>query len=871
MYTGEQLFPGQAGHFFVILFLVASLVASFSYYKAVQTNIDGDKRAWLQLGRGAFIILSFSVFAVFAALLHILYHHLFEYKYAWQHTSKSLEFKYILSAFWEGQEGSTLLWAFWQCVLGLIFIKNEKRKNDAGWEAPVMAIISLAQFFLAAMVLGIYVFDIKIGSDPFILLRESGVLDNAPAMHIGFDISKSIRPDYLSLITDGNDLNPLLQNYWMVIHPPVLFLGFASTLIPFAFAMAGLWTKNAAGWVNRSLPWILFSVAILGLGIMMGAKWAYESLNFGGYWAWDPVENASLVPWMIMVAGLHTLLIYKHTGFSLRSGYFFTALSFIFIIYSTFLTKSGVLGEASVHAFADIGMNGQLFLFMLVFVWLMPFFAAGNHRQRLIIFGVTIILALCTYFLSEYIPGLPLYVVVGGIVTFIVFMNKQIPVARKEESASSREFWMFIGSLVFFLSAMIIIFQTSLPVFNKLFNINKAPGERNEFTYNQIQILVAIIVALLTAITQYFKYKKTDTSFFIKKIALPTFISAIMGTAALLIVKIHYDKEGLGFLINIWIAFVVSVYAVIANAMYIFTALKGNIKKSGGSIAHLGFGLVLVGILLSSGKKEVVSLNTSGIPVDFGASSRENSGENLTLVKGVSMTMGKFKVTYEGDSLHPKKPLTYFKIRFTSPTENFILWPNAFVNYKGNEGLMSNPSSKHYWDHDIFTYISALPNPQKNTDTAQFVSSWKALGDTIFYSNGFMILQKLAARDHLPVESFLPTDTGYTATMQVQSSGGTSYKSDLLMIKRNDQVLFQSQDTIVAQSLVLQLNDVQNNKANIGVKESNSVLQYVTLKAYKFPYINLLWAGVIITVIGSLISMFNRISGKRNGKVSTLQ
>src|SRR5690606_38508850 len=198
------------------------------------------------------------------------------------------------SAFWEGQEGSTLLWAFWHCVLGLIVIKREKQ-----WEAPVMSILSFAQFFLATMVVGIYVFGVKIGSNPFILLRDSGLLDEAPAMHVDFDVTKPIRPDYLSMITDGNDLNPLLQNYWMVIHPPVLFLGFASTLIPFAFAMAGLWTRDIKGWVSRAIPWTLFSIAFLGLGIMMGAKWAYESLNFGGYWAWDPVENASLVPWMI--------------------------------------------------------------------------------------------------------------------------------------------------------------------------------------------------------------------------------------------------------------------------------------------------------------------------------------------------------------------------------------------------------------------------------------------------------------------------------------------------------------------------------------------------------------------------------------------
>src|SRR5690606_13896186 len=118
-YIGEHLLPGQAGHFFILVSLVASLVAAFAYFKAVHAAPE-EKSGWLKLGRWAFYTEAVAILAIFAALFHILYHHLFEYKYAWQHTSLSLEFKYIMSAFWEGQEGSTLLWALWHCVLGLI-------------------------------------------------------------------------------------------------------------------------------------------------------------------------------------------------------------------------------------------------------------------------------------------------------------------------------------------------------------------------------------------------------------------------------------------------------------------------------------------------------------------------------------------------------------------------------------------------------------------------------------------------------------------------------------------------------------------------------------------------------------------------------
>src|SRR5690606_3474489 len=145
-----------------------------------------------------------------------------------------------------------------------------------------------------------------IGSTPFDLLRDR---IQAPIFS---------RPDYLKFIKDGNGLNPLLQNYWMVIHPPELFLGFALTTIPFAYTIAALWSGKYKEWIKPTLRWSLVTGAILITGISMGGAWAYESLNFGGYWAWDPVENASFVPWLVVIAALHTLLVFKATGRSLK-------------------------------------------------------------------------------------------------------------------------------------------------------------------------------------------------------------------------------------------------------------------------------------------------------------------------------------------------------------------------------------------------------------------------------------------------------------------------------------------------------------------------------------------------------------------------
>lgn len=812
-YIGEHLVPGQLGHFFILLSLVSSIGATVAYFLHVQSKDSLQKTGWRKLARIFFLAEVVSVFAIFGILYYIISNHYFEYKYVWQHSSRSLEPKYLLSCFWEGQEGSFLLWSVWHCVLGLIVIWKEKQ-----WEGPVMAVISFAQVLLATMLVGFT--DLHIGSNPFVLMRNSGMLDNAPAF---FDMTGNMRQDYLSLIKDGNDLNPLLQNYWMVIHPPVLFLGFASVLIPFGFAIGGLWTKKYGEWTKAALPWALFSAAALGTGIMMGSAWAYESLNFGGYWAWDPVENASLVPWMVMVAGIHTLVIFRHTGNALRTTYLFFILSFLLVLYSTYLTRSGDLQDTSVHAFTGEGITKwHLRIFLLAFA--LPAF--GLFFQR----------------------------------------YKTIPFIAKEEEASSREFWMFIGSLVLFLSSLLIIAMTSIPIVNKLASLFTeeqlftplAVGEDAAYSYNRIQVFVAVIIGLLTGIGMYFKYRQTSSGF-LKKLILPAVIGLTAGVLVVIFGDVDYREKTAGFMVAIWFAVVAAVFALVANAGYIITGLKGSLKRAGGAISHVGFAMLLVGILISSSKKEVLSYNTSGIFMDFGAESKEKPGENLTLIKDVKTDMGKYWVTYVKDSVHAEKPLWYYHLRFDRKDgkETFVLAPNAFVNYKNQEGLMANPDSKHYWDHDIFTYITSLPDPEKNKDTSSFKTVNAQIGDTVYYSKGYAIIEDVASFRDIPNVQLSQNDSASVATLKFYARTGSLYTGRPILINK-DGGAFPQPDTLTAENLIVQLQKVDGRKVELGVKESDALMQYVTLKAYIFPYINLVWGGTILMTIGFIISMFYR-------------
>jgi cytochrome c-type biogenesis protein CcmF len=850
-YIGEHLLPGQIGHFLVILSFVASTIATISYFISARTANTIESDRWKTMGRISFFIDVVAILGIFIILYSLIANHRYEYQYVYKNSGNDLEPKYILSAVWSASEGSFILWAIWHAILGAILIFTAKK-----WEAPVMTVLSLAQVCLATMMLGIYFFGNKIGASPFALFREQ--MPQLPIFQ---------NPAYVNLpqFQDGNGLNMLLQNYWMVIHPPVLFLGFASTIVPFCFAMGGLLTKNYGDWVKPALPWALFSACILAVGIMMGGAWAYESLSFGGYWAWDPVENASLVPWLTLIAGIHTLLIYKHTGRSLQTSFFLMALTFILILYSTFLTRSGILGETSVHSFADLGMNAQLYLFLYIFFWLPAILSSIGLVKKLTWSGV----ALASLLLMAFVhPAFAIASPIAALILFLVNMNGIIPSIKKEESASSREFWMFIGSLVILISAIIITAQTSIPVYNKIFGWSIAPPPDVEFFYNRIQIFIAILIGVLTATGQYLKYKETSKHYFMRKIGWPFLISAVAAGLILYFGNINYDKYGIGYLSFIWIAIACSVFAIIANLAYLWIGIRGNLRLSGPSVAHFGFAMMLLGILISSSKKEILSYNTNGIFVPI----EENkitgkAGENYTLPKGIKMDMGKYWVTYSGDSSHPKKSQKYFKIHFIDKEtkEEFTLKPNAFINYKGNEGLSANPDARHYWNYDVFAYITALADPSRLQDTTSFTTKTLKIGDSVFLSKKLIVLDTIQSRDSLPEELFGKDGKLFEARFSVfdpAQENSLQFSMPKLAIAKGEAIGIP--DTVSNGSLILKLNKYDGRQAEVGIKEPNAIQDFLTLKVYKFPFINLLWLGTLIMALGFIISMVRRIQVAKN-------
>jgi cytochrome c-type biogenesis protein CcmF len=792
-YIGEQLIWGKIGNLLIILAFVASLVSMIAYSFALRS----PEASWKSFARKAFAVHTLSIFGIFGLLFYLIIKQRLEYYYVWEHSNSVMPLRYIFSCFWEGQEGSFLLWMFWHTVLSWIIIRK-----GSEWESGVMVVITTVQVFLVSMILGVVVFNYRLGNNPFILLRDHQDFANLPFIKM---------PDYLSKIKDGRGLNPLLQNYWMTIHPPTLFLGFASTIIPFAFAMAGLLRKKYTEWIKPALPWTLFGVMILGTGILMGAAWAYESLSFGGFWAWDPVENASLVPWLTLVGAAHVMMIYKHRNTSLLSCYLLCIATFILILYSTFLTRSGILGDTSVHAFTDLGMTGQLLVYLVFFALAAIFLLIKNYRNVS---------------------------------------------SSQDDHITSREFWMFIGMLVLLIGAIQITSTTSIPVWNKLFGLKKAPPADPIDHYNSWQIPIAVIVCLLIGVGQFFRYKKSESKIVFRKL-VPSIVVAALVTIGSAFILGNYRPHYYALLFA-------SVFAIAANFSFIVTVLKGKTEHSGASIAHIGIGMILLGALISNSKKEIISQNVKNINLGKDFPNQENI---LIEQKTDTLPMGKYYVTFkdkEKKGVNVYYTIEYFQLnRSTGMKEKaFELHPVYQLNER--MGNVSEPSTRHFFTKDIYTHLTYVEPEDENSGQGEYQAPKTiniAIGDTFMTSNSFVILGGLS-KDVDRVEFGLrDSDIAVGAQLLIEDINRKRYTSEPIFVIKNYNA-FSKESAVDSLGLKFSFSKIDPSTGKIELQVSEKKTnhhEFIIMKAIIFPGINILWTGCLMMIVGSIISIRRKI------------
>ena len=525
----------------------------------------------------------------------------------------SLSWLYKLAGLWAGQQGSLLFWA-WLISFFNAAVVFATRKQIRPLDNDALAV---SQAVLLAF---ICVLLFSEDNMPFAMLdpryfTETGEL-NAQASVLG--------------------MNGLLEHWAMAIHPPTLFIGYAGLTIPFAYAIAALVTNDDSElWVLRCTPYLLFSWTFLGIGIGLGAVWAYVVLGWGGYWGWDPVENASLLPWLIGVALLHSFTVYRKRGAFKRWSIICACLAFSFAILSTFITRSGIV--QSVHAF-----EGDVVSLVFFLVLIIASVAAGA---------------------------------LGLLVRRKSFCARDASIGGETESMLSREMAYYFNNLIMVASAVLIAYLTVAPALPSFLPFGGQAISAS--TFNAIARPLGIIYCLLVAICPLLGWRKTDVKTFWQKAKLP----GICAVALFLVLVVYfcsyllpsYDaiidaggtqasgllEQGPPFYYN---ALAIVGFAVasilIFNALFMLICslraarsdFRDALSKASGAICHMAMGVVVVGLI---GSSMYVTEATTYLPYDNEA---DAAMEPLTIQS--------FELNYTGSSIEENGTSILYQTHF---------------------------------------------------------------------------------------------------------------------------------------------------------------------------------------------------------------
>jgi cytochrome c-type biogenesis protein CcmF len=487
------------GNLTLVLALFSCVFSAIFFLRGAKS----DQKALIYGERTYYAFLFFTTVATLY-LFYLFLSHRFEFSYVYGYSSSKLPFFYLISSLWAGQEGTFLLWLFIGAILGIFLIKN-----SGEYKGLSLFFYLLVQIFLLILLLK---------KSPFELLPE--------------------------FPNEGRGLNPLLKDFWMVIHPPLVFIGYAALAIPFSFALASLVKNNYKDWTKYALPWGAFGCFFLGAGIFVGGYWAYKVLGWGGYWGWDPVENASLIPWLLSVAFFHGVLVERRDRSLPKTNLFLAIMTFLLIIYGTFLTRSGVLADFSVHSFTDLGINLYLVICMALF-----------------------------------------FVISLGLFLFRLKTIKANPVNM---NLSSQRFFVLLGIIFLSVSGFLILFGTSAPLITKLFG--QASKVHNIY-YVRTNLPLAIFIALILGIAPFLFWNNSEWPKVRKRFYFPLGLSILFGIIAF----ISGVRNWLYLILVL-----VSLWAFFSNLLVFIQKIKGKMVSWGSYLTHVGFSALLLGILFSS-------------------------------------------------------------------------------------------------------------------------------------------------------------------------------------------------------------------------------------------------------------------------------
>lgn len=595
--------------------LVAFVVATYSAVVSI-LGTKTKKEELIASGENGVFAVGGLLTLTSAALIYAFITRDFGIQYVASYSSSDLPIFYTVTAFWAGNEGSLLLWGWLLALFASIVVVQNRRQNRELMPYVSAILMIIALFFLSLMVFV---------TNPFHRLPFPP--------------------------PDGQGLNPLLQNPGMVFHPPTLYLGYVGFAIPFAFAMAALLTGRLGDiWIRSTRRWTLFSWFFLGIGNLLGAQWAYVELGWGGYWAWDPVENASFMPWLVGTAYLHSVMIQEKRDMLKVWNMVLIILTFALTIFGTFIVRSGLL--SSVHTFAESPLMGLLFL---GFIGAVLLFSFGLLINRL-----------------------------------------EILKSRSElDSLISRESSFLLNNLILIGATFAIFWGTIFPFISeavKGVKITVGPP-----FFNQVTVPIFLVLLLITGICPLIAWRRASVKN-LKRNFLYPLITALVGGTTLFLLGIKHPYALISFALSSFVtATIVLEFYRGARARHkmakegylraFFSLIWRNKRRYGGYIIHIGVVMIFVAIIGSSAFK---------------------SEKQATLKRGESLTIKEYTLRYENMSSYPTQnkyvvatTLSVYnqgkKVEMLTPEKNF---------HRGQEQPTTEVAIRSTLEEDLYVILA---------------------------------------------------------------------------------------------------------------------------------------------------------------------
>ncbi len=540
------------GSYALIVALALSLYCLVAGIVGVAQRGEGPERLTETARRAGIAVWAFVALAA-ACLVTQAFQNDFTNAYILHHSNRDLPIAYKFAVLWSGQEGSLLFWALLLSTYGLV-LRMQHRQDPRLFAFASIILAGVQSFFLLL---------VNFAAHPF-----GQVIGNIPQ--------------------DGNGLNPLLQYPEMVIHPPMLYLGYVGFTVPFAFALAALIMRYPGEkWIAITRKWTLVTWGFLSIGIFLGSHWAYNVLGWGGYWGWDPVENASFLPWLTGTAFLHSVIMQEKRGMLKTWNMWLIFSTFLLSIFGTFLTRSGVI--SSVHAFAQSSIGDWFSIF------------------------IALVLAVCVFY---YVKN-----------------RKDLKSEHQLQSLVSRESSFLFNNLLFVLACFTVLWGTMFPILSEWVQGTKVTVGPPFF--NRVMIPIALVVLLLTAVGPLLAWGRTSVDSMRRNFFWPS-VATLVLMVVLVILGVHPWESLSDFYALMTIGLSVLIAFTIFSEFYrggrvisrhtgerllpaMVQLTRRNTRRYGGYVVHFGVVLVMIGFAGTAFNKEVEQEVGYGDTIKVGA------------------------------------------------------------------------------------------------------------------------------------------------------------------------------------------------------------------------------------------------------------